>query len=156
MTATQHPASPRDVALALLRTLARGDASSATQYYDDDAEIIVKFSIPTPATIRGLPAIARIFDETPDWRVRRMYRNIEVTNLVVHETLDPEVVIVEWDYLTRIEPEDRTVVNGNIIVVRVREGMIVKSRDYHDHVSRAIADDELPQLIAKLQSLDTP
>ena len=48
------------------------------------------------------------------------------------ETADPEVVVAEYDYV--IETDVQTVTVASIQVVRVRDGLIVESRDYHDHV----------------------
>ena len=44
----------------------------------------------------------------------------------MHETVDPEVVIAEFDYTAR------GVTFANIQVLRVRDGLIVETRDYHD------------------------
>lgn len=53
-------------------------------------------------------------------------------DVVVHETSDPEVVIVEFSYaFTR--PDREVVSVPCVFVVRVRDGEIVESRDYTDH-----------------------
>jgi ketosteroid isomerase-like protein len=49
----------------------------------------------------------------------------------VHETADPEVIVAEWDY------ESAGIRFANIQVLRVRDGLIVESRDYHDHAAIA-------------------
>jgi ketosteroid isomerase-like protein len=51
---------------------------------------------------------------------------------IVHTTEDPEVVVVEFSYA--IAAGDRKSAVPRIFVVRVRDGQIVESRDYADHV----------------------
>jgi ketosteroid isomerase-like protein len=58
--------------------------------------------------------------------------------LVVHETEDPELVVSEWDYEVSATTSGRTGRVANVQFVRVRDGLIVHSRDFHDH--RALAD----------------
>jgi ketosteroid isomerase-like protein len=66
----------------------------------------------------------------------------------VHETTDPEVVVMEFRY--------EGVAHGRpfsvpcVFVVRVRNGMIVESRDYADHVGFARASGQLGGLAAAL------
>jgi ketosteroid isomerase-like protein len=55
----------------------------------------------------------------------------DVVDDVVHETLDPEVVVFEFSYA--VEADGRRTVVPCIFVVRVRDGQIVESRDYVDH-----------------------
>ncbi len=66
----------------------------------------------------------------------------------VHTTADPEVVIFEFQYAGVID--DRTFTMPCIFVARVRDGEIVESRDYVDHVAGARAFGRLPALAAVL------
>ncbi|MFI9457149.1 nuclear transport factor 2 family protein [Amycolatopsis sp. NPDC052450] len=72
----------------------------------------------------------------------------QVRDLVIHETLDPEVVIGEFDYQGTAgdSPEFRV---SNIFVLRVRDGLIVESRDYADHLAIAAATGRLGELLAR-------
>jgi uncharacterized protein len=75
-----------------------------------------------------------------------------VINLVVHRTVDPEVVIAEFAY----EWADHAEVPVRVpcvFVVRVREGQIVESRDYIDPIRSAQARNNVNQLIANLQAM---
>ncbi|MBO2460694.1 nuclear transport factor 2 family protein [Actinomadura violacea] len=60
---------------------------------------------------------------------------------MVHETGDPEVIIVEFDYEGRIATTGHGFRVPNIQMLRVRDGLIVETRDYHDHrgLARAFA-----------------
>ncbi|MCK9926615.1 hypothetical protein MXD62_05430 [Frankia sp. Mgl5] len=55
----------------------------------------------------------------------------------MHRTADPELVVVEFSYVGRGEQGDFTL--PCVFVVRVRDGHIVESRDYGDHLGLARA-----------------
>lgn len=64
---------------------------------------------------------------------------LRIRNLVVHQTTDPEVVVAEYDYDGVVTPTGKTFAVANIQVLRVRDGLITESRDYHDHARLANA-----------------
>jgi ketosteroid isomerase-like protein len=74
--------------------------------------------------------------------------SFEPVVLDVHRTADPEVVITEYRYEGSVA--GRPVCIGNILVTRVRDGMIVESRDYADHIAAARAFGHLPALATAL------
>jgi ketosteroid isomerase-like protein len=59
------------------------------------------------------------------------------TAFVVHQTVDPELVVVEFRYTGTVSGKPFDI--ANIFVVRVRDGEIVESRDYADHLAFARA-----------------
>ena len=77
-----------------------------------------------------------------------------VTDVTVHRTADPEVVVVEFRYRGTVE--GRPFAIPCIFVARVRNGEIVESRDYADHVGFARAFGALPALAATLADDDGP
>jgi len=66
----------------------------------------------------------------------------------VHETSDPEVVIFEFSYVG--SANGRPFSLPCIFVTRVRDGVIVESRDYADHVGLARAFGRLNNLATAL------
>jgi ketosteroid isomerase-like protein len=66
----------------------------------------------------------------------------------VYATDDPETVIFEFRYAGTVEGRPFTV--PCIFVVQVRNGEIVRSRDYVDHIAGARAFGRLPSLAAAL------
>ena len=54
-------------------------------------------------------------------------------DIVVHTTSDPEVVIAEFEYDGLNRTTGKTFTAANVQVLRVRDGLIVATRDYHDH-----------------------
>jgi ketosteroid isomerase-like protein len=80
--------------------------------------------LPEPLRIVGKDALRTHFAGAPAGIA------LVATNVIVRQTDDPEVVVAEWDYA----------VNGrgalsNVIIMRVRDGLIVASRDYHNHAA---------------------
>lgn len=66
----------------------------------------------------------------------------------VHETANPEVVIFEFSYVGSTNGRPFTV--PCIFVTRVRDGVVVESRDYADHVGMARAFGRLNNLATAL------
>lgn len=58
---------------------------------------------------------------------------LRARDIVVHETTDPELVVSEWDYEVSAKATGRTVTAANVQLLRVRDGLIVWSKDFHDH-----------------------
>ncbi|GAB3421644.1 hypothetical protein GCM10027569_51490 [Flindersiella endophytica] len=71
-------------------------------------------------------------------------------DIVVHETADPEVIVAEFAYEWMADGGPSRV--PCVFVLRVRDGLIVESRDYIDHVRGARVRGRLPELIAALSS----
>ena len=68
-------------------------------------------------------------------------------NITVHETADPEVIVAEFQYEGVVEETGKTFAYPAIFVMRVRDGKIVESRDYLDHLRSAAARDMLPEFL---------
>jgi uncharacterized protein len=85
---------------------------------------------------------------------RRVYTGLR--GVVLHRTDDPEVVIVEYELLGRTLPSERPFALPYIMVVTVRGGRIVSSRDYGSAILGAAAFGMTDQLIGALQSDPTP
>jgi ketosteroid isomerase-like protein len=121
--------TPREVAQRLIRGISEERFAELADLYAEDTVVELPFS-PEPTVLRGREALAKHFAGAGDRPLR-----VTAKNVVVHETTDPEVVVVEYDY--DVDAQGRTGTVGNVLVIRVRDGRIVTSRDYHDH--RAIA-----------------
>jgi ketosteroid isomerase-like protein len=122
-------ASPREVAQHLVRGISEQRWTELPDLYAEDAVVELPFS-PRPTTMRGRAALAAHFAGAADRPLR-----VTAKNVVVHETTDPEVVVVEYDY--DVDASGRTGTVGNVLILRVRDGRIVTSRDYHDHAAIA-------------------
>jgi len=58
-------------------------------------------------------------------------------NITIHETADPEVIVAEFEYRGTNLDTGEPFVQPAIFVLRVRDGQIVESRDYFDHLTAA-------------------
>jgi ketosteroid isomerase-like protein len=122
--------SPRQVVERQLQAIAVRDWPAMAALYADDAVVVLPFNKPTPLRIDGRRQL-----EERNQLATDLPLELTPEHLVIHATVDPEVVISEFDYLGRVTTTGRTFRVSNITVVRVRDGKIVESRDYHDHAA---------------------
>ncbi|MFH9353837.1 nuclear transport factor 2 family protein [Kitasatospora sp. NPDC017646] len=138
--------SPREVFTKLLDGIAAGHYRDLAGLYAEDAVVETVFEPVGPRRTQGRAALEERFAQvaacTP----------VELTpaNVVIRETDDPEVIVAEWDYQVHHRPTGKTFESANIQVLRVRDGVIVRSRDFHDHLALIAATGALPQLVAAL------
>ncbi|WIM93769.1 nuclear transport factor 2 family protein [Actinoplanes oblitus] len=113
--------TPREVFARLSGGIGRGEWDTLGELYAPDAEVVMPFD-PQRTRLRGRDEVARRFAAAASMPIRLSPENVRV-----HETADPEVIVAEYDYAG---PGFRV---ANIQVLRIRDGLIVESRDYHDH-----------------------
>lgn len=75
---------------------------------------------------------------------------VKTDKVAIHETLDPNKVIVEYDLHGRQLPSGNPFVLSYIMVITVRDGEIVHSVDYTDPIAGMKALGMLPKLIETL------
>ena len=139
--------SPREVVEALMRGISDGRWEELDGFYADAAVVEYPFALPTPLRLAGREEIRRYFAAAA-----RLPLRLHVRDMVVHETADPEVVVAEWDYDGLVATTGRSFQVSNIQVSTVRDGKIVASRDYHNHVVLA---DVAGRLAAVIEALPT-
>ena len=74
----------------------------------------------------------------------------EAHDVVIHDTSDPEVVILECGLRGRMDPTGERFDLAFIMVMTVRDGHIVQSRDYSDPIVGARITGTLPRLVDAL------
>lgn len=124
---------PREVFDQLITRIAEGRRVEIADLYAKDAVVEAPFRMPEPIRFEGREQLRAHF--TRDLPVE--FLKAAVT--AAHETTDPEVIVVEYDYDLRIKANGREVTIANIQVLRVRDGLIVSSRDFHNHWALAEA-----------------
>jgi ketosteroid isomerase-like protein len=72
-----------------------------------------------------------------------------VGNVTIHETTDPEVIVAEFECQGTSDAGEPYALPA-IFVLRVRNGEIVSSRDYHGHLASAQVARRLGELFAAL------
>lgn len=138
---------PREVIERLLEGIAARDWDTLAELYAPDAVVDVAFAPPHGFRLEGRAALAEHFAAGPGLALR-----LSLANLTVHRTADPEVVVAEYDYDGQVTTTGRTFHVPNVIVARIRDGRIVSSRDYHNHLVLADALGRLPDLVAAFQA----
>ena len=144
-------ATPRHVLESLLQGISDGRWNDLADLYAEDAVVEQPFSPTPPRRLEGREAIRAHFATAAQGPLR-----LEAGNVVVHDTADPEVVIAEFDYDGRVATTGHTFRVANIQILKVRDGRIVASRDYHDHLALAAAVGRLQALAASIGSPQAP
>ncbi|MGW3208693.1 nuclear transport factor 2 family protein [Streptomyces sp. NPDC001135] len=139
--------SPRDVFLKLLGGITAGRLPELAELYSEDAVVETAFEPVGPRRFEGRNALRKRFAEV----AAHSPLELHATNVVIRETDDPEVVVAEWDYQVHHRSTGRAFESANIQVLRVRDGLIVHSRDFHDHLAFIVAGGNLPQLVTALE-----
>jgi ketosteroid isomerase-like protein len=128
------PSAPREVFLELVNAVCARDLAKLPTLYAEKTDVVHPFD-PHRA-----PALTSR-DELREHFTRGMAAKPEVrrvpANIRVHETTDPEVVVAEFDYDCTLVDTGETFTTPGIFVLRVRNGEIVESRDYFDHLTSA-------------------
>lgn len=138
---TADPKSPRGVFERLVHGVADGEWGGLSALYAEETHVTHPF-LPGAKTLKTRQDLHEHFKFGEQHEI-----DFQVRDLVIHETLDPEVVIGEFDYQGTAggSPEFRV---SNIFVLRVRDGLIVESRDYADHLTIAAVGGRLDELFA--------
>ncbi|MGH8210917.1 MAG: nuclear transport factor 2 family protein [Steroidobacteraceae bacterium] len=117
------------------------------ELYADDVVIEFPFALAGPKRLEGIGTIRQaysVYDKGP------MQMEVRIDNVVIHETTDPEVVIVEYDTDGRVTSTGRSFKAPNIQVMRVQAGRIVHSKGYHNDLIRAAATGMVQPMVAAL------
>jgi uncharacterized protein len=81
-------------------------------------------------------------------RTVRTYERL--SDVRIHETADPEVIIAEYTLHGHMVASGRSFAMPFVMVITVRDGEIVHSRDYSDPIAGARLLGRLPELISAL------
>lgn len=123
---TARARSPRETVELLLRTIVTGTRDQVADLYAPDVVIEIPFAPgEIPAVTQGreafrarMNAAAALFDFDA------------VSDVRLHETADCEVVIAEYRISGHVTGGEKPFSLSYITVIRVRDGLIVSSRDY--------------------------
>ncbi len=124
--------SPREVFGRLIGGISEGRWAGLADLYAEDAVVEQPFAGAPFARIEGRETIRAHFTGASGTGMRLAARDI-----VVHETTDPEVIVAEFVYDITTGTGSGT--GANVQVLRVRDGLIQATRDYHDHIALARA-----------------
>jgi uncharacterized protein len=140
--------TPRETVERLVRAATSADPGDMADCYA--TEVVIEMPFATPALYP-----ARIETTREQLRARfragtalRRYTGLD--RLVIHETTDPEVVIAEYALRGERAATGEPFTLPFLMVVTVRDGRIVHSRDYTYQVAGARVLGRIPELVAAL------
>jgi uncharacterized protein len=133
--------TPREVFERLVDGVTHGRWDELPGLYAEDAVVVHPFAPAEP--LRGREALRRHFAAGAGMNLAMTARDV-----VVHQTGDPEVIIGEFAYAGEVTTTGRPFTVHNVFVLRVRDGLITRSRDYADHLAFAAATGGLADLLA--------
>ena len=145
-----QPRSPREVFLALVNGIAAGDPDGLPELYAEQIDVVHPFDPLRGAPYRSREEIRKGMERLRAAGPRPRRR---VGNVTIHETTDPEVIVAEFEYQGASDAGEPYALPA-IFVMRVRDGQIVSSRDYHDHLASARASGRLGELFTTLAARD--
>lgn len=141
-------ASPRQTAERLLQATIAADPGEIADCYAPS--VVIEMPFPAHALYPD-----RIETTREDLRERfragtaiRHYQRL--SDVVIHQTADPEVVIAEYQLHGELIQTSEPFAQRFVMVMTVRDGRIVYSRDYTNPITGARLLGKLPELLAEL------
>lgn len=146
------PRTPREVFHALVQGVADRRFDDVISLYAEQTHVEHPFDPLRAPALRTRDQMREHFQPaaTAKPKVRR-----QPANITIHDTTDPEVIIAEFDYQGTVLDTGQPFSLPCIFVLRVRNGQIVASRDYVDHLGSAQAVGQLDQLVAAVEATTT-
>ncbi len=142
-----QPLSPSEVFVALVNGVAEGRWEELPGLYAEQTDVVHPFDPLRQPALRSRDELREHF--TPAGAGPRPTRR--AANITIHQTTDPEVIVAEFEYQGTSEDTGEPYAVPGIFVLRVRDGEIVSSRDYFDHLAAARARGQLDALIAAVR-----
>jgi uncharacterized protein len=139
-----QPLSPSEVFLALVNGVAEGRWEELPDLYAEQTDVVHPFDPFRSPALRTREEIREHFTVGGTGPRRRR----RAVNITIHQTTDPEVIVAEFEYQGTADGTGEPIAVPGIFVLRVRDGEIVSSRDYFDHLAAARARGKLGELIA--------
>ncbi len=121
---------PLDLLDAFHRAMVALSADGLADLHASDA--VYEFPLLTPGRperYRGREEIRAGFREV--WAGASAHLRVtQIRNVVVHETTDPEVLVVEHEALATLIGNDERIVVPSLIIIKACNGLLVHVRDY--------------------------
>jgi uncharacterized protein len=146
-------AAPREVLARYHRAMCDANADDLADLYALDA--VHEF----PLLVPGMPP--RLVGRE---QIRETYRTAwaasnaaveEIRNVVIHQTTDSEVIVVEQEVAGTVSTTGRKIDAFGVLVMRSRDGLLVHVRDYLDALTINYALGRLTAITADLTSRPT-
>jgi uncharacterized protein len=132
----------------LLRAMVSQDPGAMADVYAERVIIEMPFSAASLSPPRIETGREELRERFRAGRAVRVYSRAE--NVVVHETSDPEVIILEFDLHGEMISTGIGFVQSFVMIMTIRDGVIVHSRDYTNPITGARLLGRVPELVAEL------
>ncbi|MET9022444.1 nuclear transport factor 2 family protein [Actinopolymorpha sp. NPDC004070] len=133
----------------------RSVLSGTTDDSGDQAEdVVVEWPFNPPGRPRRLQGRSRLEALTRAGRAALPMRIEEVPVVAIHDSLDPEVAIVEYELAGTLTATGERVSGAALVLLRVRGGQVVHVREYQDVVAMAQAFGRFDELLAAAKEHD--
>lgn len=140
---SDSPATPRQVFARMQRSWLAQTGLEASQLADD---VVIEAPFAPPGHPRRVEGRDQVLARYGPQRAAFPARFEEVRNVVIHDTADPEVIVVEYELAGTVLATGRQAAAGFIAVLRVRDGKTVLWREYQNVLAIAQALGQLPAL----------
>jgi uncharacterized protein len=140
----------REIVERFLEATVSGQPERIADYYAD--EVVIEMPFATEALYPRRIETTREQLRTRFAAGAALRRYTDLSRVTIHETADPEVAIVEYDLHGRMVATDRPFTLSFAMVITVRDGRIVHSRDYSDPIAGARVMDRVPELVSALSA----
>ena len=128
---TKSAASPRQVVDRALQSVLDYDLNGYLDLFAPNGTLEFPFAPPgVPARMKGRAQIGSALLPLWERAWNSGWRSTGYSPIVVHETMNPEVVVAEFDLYGEIRPTGETFQMAFVHIYRVRDGRIVSLRDY--------------------------
>jgi uncharacterized protein len=139
--------SPSEVFLALVSGVAEGRWEELPGLYAEQTNVVHPFDPLRRPALRTRDELREHFRPAGAGPVLRR----RAAGITIHQTADPEVIVAEFAYQGTVDGTGETFALPGIFVLRVRDGEIVSSRDYFDHLTAARLRGQLDELMAAVR-----
>ncbi|MEV4254436.1 nuclear transport factor 2 family protein [Spirillospora sp. NPDC049652] len=139
--------SPREVFLRLVHGVCEGRVEEVLELYAERTHVEHPFHPLEAPPLRSLEELRAHFAGPPPGVSPGHTLRRRPVGIVVHETADPEVIVAEFRYEGTVVETGEAFSVPAVFVMRVRDGKIVESRDYLDHLRSARARGQLGDVL---------
>ncbi|MFD2078419.1 Ketosteroid isomerase-related protein [Actinopolymorpha cephalotaxi] len=130
----------------------RSVLSGTTDDSADQAEdVVVEWPFNPPGRPHRLQGRSRLEALTRAGRAALPMRIEDVPVVAIHDSLDPEVAIVEYELAGTLTATGERVSGAVLVLLRVRDGQVVHVREYQDVVAMAQAFGRFDELVAAVK-----
>jgi ketosteroid isomerase-like protein len=141
-------ASPRETAERFLSAAIGADPGDMADCYAPSVVIEMPFAVAPLIPARVETTREELRERFRAGTATRRYKSLG--EVVIHETADPGVVIIEYELRGEFTQTAESFSLRFLMVLTIRDGQIVHSRDYSNPIAGAQVIGRLPELIAAL------